>query len=131
MSEKYTKKLNSNPRFRDEIQRAADNKVIEFNNLPFEERKRLTWAEHRKTARDILVPVVALGALGIGVHEITGAPLHVNQSPKLEKYGDHHGSSGMPSDEHLRQFSKDHGIHFSSSVQATKVGNGPVKVSKH
>ena len=79
-------------------------------------------------------------AISMGVIAILGTGAKVyrhfhssHQTPKIEKHGDHHGSTGMAVEKHLKQFAHEHGIKLygiGTAVEATKVGDGPVKVSR-
>ena len=69
-----------------------------------------------ETAKRILgATLVALPGT-IALHELTGYPWlnhQDHQKPKpLERHGDHHGSAGMPSTEHLNKFTREHGINI-------------------
>ena len=95
MLEKYTKKVPEQSFSSDHAVRSENRHRIRaaevFNSLPLEERKSKIWAERRKTARDILIPVAALGALSVVGHEATGAPWHVKDHTPSEKHEDHQG----------------------------------------
>lgn len=56
----------------------------------------------------------ALAGTAIGL-EASGAwkvPSDKPHNPPVERHGDHHGSAGMPSQEHLQKFTAEHGINL-------------------
>jgi hypothetical protein len=76
--------------------------------------------------------MTAIGALVLGAHELgIGVQHSKHESPRIHRFGDHHGSVSGPSERHLKQFTHEHGIqvHSIPDVVATQKDHGPVRVA--
>ncbi|MGH7156712.1 MAG: hypothetical protein ACREGG_01180 [Candidatus Saccharimonadales bacterium] len=78
-------------------------------------------AEKRQTRNEAIAAVAIFGggfglagtAAGLEASGVWKVPSdHAHNNPPVEKHGDHHGSTGMPSTEHLNKFAAEHSIHL-------------------
>ena len=93
-----------------------------------QEEKRV---EHMTVGAGIAAVAAVVGGVAL-LENHPASPPH-QQKSSLDRHGDHHGLTGMPSEQHLKQFTHEHGIKMNgigTAVEATKVSHHPVVVSK-
>lgn len=75
-------------------------------------------SRNRETTKNVIGGMSIVGGLALGATvgslEATGV-IHMGSAdtkPAIEQHGDHHGSTGMPSEQHLSNFAAEHDIHL-------------------